>query len=396
MPRPAAQTVLAPQRAPADVIYLDNAATTPMHPLATAELVRGLELVGDPSSRHAAGQACREALDGARARVAQLLGCAPPDVVFTGGGSEAINLALHGTFAAADFRGHLVTTGIEHSAVLECASRLRRRGVDVTLVPALPSGQVDPDAVRDAMRADTRLVSVMHVNNETGAVQDVHEITAIAHAAGAAMHVDAVQSAGKLPVSELTADLVSVSAHKFGGPKGIGALRVRDGHALEPLVCGGAQESGRRGGTENVAGALAMAAAATAALPHVGDDEFRQDRQWLRTHLVGMLSVLGDVSVNGADPVLAEIVSVRFAGVRGDTLADVLDAYGICVSTGSACHPGDDPPSHVLTAMGLGADDARDTIRISIGHATTVHEVDAAIRRIVVAVQQLRHSTPRR
>jgi cysteine desulfurase len=375
---------------PNAVIYLDNAATTPLHPSAAAAIRVGLDLFGNPSSRHAVGQASHDALERSREQVAELLGCAPAEVVFTGGGSEAINLALCGTFAARGYRGHLVTTAIEHSAVLESAAALQRRGVEVTFVPPLPSGHVDPHAVADAMRPDTVMVSVMHANNETGAIQPVEAITGLAHQAGKLMHVDAVQTAGKLPVDELTADLLSISAHKFGGPKGIGALRMREGHLLEPIVYGGGQEAGRRAGTENLPGVLGMAAAATAALPHVRDGGDRRRRRRLRTALLETLAEAGGVHVNTADEVMAETISVSFAGVRGDTLADVLDMHGVCVSTGSACHAADDAPSHVLAAMGVSGDRARSTIRISMGHATSEGEVKTAAERIVASVEQLR------
>jgi cysteine desulfurase len=372
------------------VIYLDNAATTPLHPHAAAAIRDGLDLFGNPSSRHTVGQASHDALVRSRAQIAELLGCAPGEVVFTGGGSEAINLALCGTFAARGYRGHLVTTAIEHSAVLESAASLERRGVAVTYVPPLPSGHVDAQAVAAAMRPDTSLVSVMHANNETGAIQPVAAITELVHRAGKLMHVDAVQTAGKLPVDELKADLVSISAHKFGGPKGIGALRVREGHLLEPIICGGGQEAGRRAGTENLPGVFGMAAAAAAALPHVHDDGARRRRWHLRTTLLAALSEVGGVHVNTADAVMAETISVSFAGVRGDTLADVLDMHGVCVSTGSACHAADDEPSHVLAAMGVSGDRARSTIRISMGHATSEGEIKTAAERIVASVEQLR------
>jgi cysteine desulfurase len=379
-----------PSPAPRDLVYLDHAATAPLCARAEAALRRGLRLVGNPSSRHGAGLAAHEALVGARDEVARLLGCAPDEVVFTGGGSEAINLALHGTFAALGFRGHLVTTAIEHSAVLECADALSRRGVAVTVVGPAPTGHVDPAAVAAAIRPDTVLVSVMHANNETGAVQPVEEITALAHAAGALMHVDAVQTAGKLPVDGLAADLVSISAHKFGGPKGVGALRVADRHTLAPLVRGGGQEAGRRAGTENVAGVLGMAGAAAWAAEQPRNDLGRAAVRRLRKRLLDGLAVLGGVVPNATGPVMPETVSVSFSGVRGDTLADLLDAQGICVSTGSACHAGQDSPSHVLTAMGVPVAQAKATIRYSFGKDTAVADIDAAVAATVAAVRSLR------
>lgn len=379
-----------PSPARPDVIYLDHAATTPLCPAAAEAIRRGLGLFGNPSSRHGAGQEAGEALAEARAQVAVLLGCAPEEVVFTGGGSEAINLALQGTFAPRGWSGHLVTTAIEHSAVLECAAALSRRGVEVTVVSPEPSGHVDADRVAAAIRPDTALVSVMHANNETGAIQPVDRITEAAHAAGALVHVDAVQTAGKLRIDTLTADMVSISAHKFGGPKGVGALRVAHHHELEPLVFGGGQEGGRRAGTENVAGVLGMAGAAAWAVEHVGDEVAGVRAARLRQRLVDGLSVLPGVRFNATGPVLPETVSVSFAGVRGDTLADVLDIQGIRVATGSACHAGQDSPSHVLTAMGVPVEDAKTTIRFSFGRATTRAEVDTAVAASVDAVTRLR------
>ncbi|MEV4811429.1 cysteine desulfurase family protein [Micromonospora avicenniae] len=373
-----------------EFIYLDHAATTPLCREAADAMRQGLLLFGNPSSRHSVGQVSHEALDTARGQVAALLGCQSAEVVFTGGGSEAISLALRGTFAALRWRGHLVTTAIEHSAVLESAEALRRHGVDVTIVAPEPSGHIDPARVAAAMRPDTVLVSVMHANNETGAIQPVQDVTALVHAAGKLMHVDAVQTAGKLPIDTLDADMVSISAHKFGGPKGVGALRLATHHRVEPLVCGGGQEEGRRAGTENLPGVLGMAAAAVSAMPRLHDATYREQRCELRLRLLQQISTLDGVHVNATDPVMAETVSVSFAGVRGDTVADVLDMHGVCVSTGSACHAGQDSPSHVLTAMGVSDERARATLRFSFGPATTAADIDAAARSTVAAVHQLR------
>lgn len=386
--------VLPDPRCPADdlseFIYLDYAATTPLCPEAADAIRRGLHLFGNPSSRHSVGQASHEALATARAEVCALLGCPPGEVVFTSGGSEAISLALRGTFAPLRWRGHLVTTAIEHSAVLESAAALSRRGVAVTVVPPDPSGHIHPARIAAAMRPDTVLVSVMHANNETGAIQPVEEITELVHAAGKVMHVDAVQTAGKLPIDALSADMVSISAHKFGGPKGVGALRLGAHHRLEPLVCGGGQENGRRAGTENLPGVLGMAAAATAAAPRLRDEQYRQQRWQLRMRLLERLSTLPGVHVNARAPVMAETISISFAGVRGDTVADVLDMYGVCVSTGSACHAGQDSPSHVLTAMGVSTERARATLRFSFGPGTTMAHIDAAANATVTAVEHMR------
>lgn len=372
------------------MVYLDHAATTPLCARAETELLRGLDLYGNPSSRHGAGQAAHDALARAREQVSVLFGSAPPEVVFTGGGSEAINLALQGTFAVRGWRGHLVTTAIEHAAVLECAAALERRGVEVTVVAPEPSGHVDPARVAAALRPDTVLVAVMHANNETGAIQPVAEITTLAHEHGALVHVDAVQTAGKLPIDDLAADMVSISAHKFGGPKGVGALRLSDRHTLEPLVYGGGQESGRRAGTENLPGVLGMAGAVAYAVEQLRNDLGRAATRRLRKRLVEGLFPLGGVWLNATDPVVPETISVSFDGIRGDTLADILDMYGICVSTGSACHSGEDSPSHVLTAMGVPAEQAKATVRLSFGHGTTTAEIDTAVAAIGSAVTRLR------
>jgi cysteine desulfurase len=312
-------------------------------------------------------------------------------VVFTAGGSEAINLALRGTFAARRWRGHLVTTAIEHAAVTRTVDVLRHRGVEVTVVTPEPSGHVDPARIAAAIQPDTVLISVMHANNETGALQPVERIIELAHQADVLVHVDAVQTAGKLPIDTLAADLVSVSAHKFGGPKGVGALRLGNHHRVEPLVCGGGQEAGRRSGTENVPGVLGMAAAAAAARTTMSDLGYRPGRERLRARLLEQLTgQLDAVRVNTTGPVMAETISVAFDGVRADTLADLLDAHGICVSTGSACHSGADSPSHVLTAMGLSHDRARSTVRFSFGADTTPADLDTAAAVTIAQVRRLR------
>lgn len=371
-------------------VYLDHAATTPLCEPAIDAIRRGLDNFGNPSSRHSAGQDARDAIDGAREQVSLLLGCQPDEIVFTGSGSEAINLALRGTVASYGCRGHLVVTAIEHSAVLESAEALRRAGVAVSVVLPGPGGHVDPDDVQRAIRPDTVLVSVMHANNETGAIQPVQEITRRVHEAGKLMHVDAVQTAGKLAIDELDADLVSISAHKFHGPKGVGALKVRIGTPLIAIVCGGGHEAGRRAGTENTLGILGMAAAAREAIARIADGSQRPRREALRARLLDGLTELDGISVNGTAPVMAETVNVSFDGVRGDTLADLLDMQGIYVSTGSACHAADSHGSHVLIAMGIDPQNAAGALRFSFGSTTTIELIDFAAARTVAAVRQLR------
>ncbi|MCB1263911.1 MAG: cysteine desulfurase [Mycobacterium sp.] len=370
-------------------VYLDYAATAPLDPAAAAAVAVGQGLYGNPSSDHEAGRVAAEALGAARASVARLLGVAAAEVVLTSGGSEADTTALWGTFAARRFSGHLVTTSIEHSAVLENARALAELGVEVTFLDPEPSGHVDPADVAAAMRPDTVLVSVMHANNETGAIQPVEAIAGIAGAAGVAFHTDAVHTAGKIDLTAVGATMISVSAHKFGGPRGIGALSVRAGHRIAPLIRGGSQENGLRAGTENLAAAMGMAAAAEACLDRITPD-YRRSMRTLRDRLVAGLAEVGGVEANVTGPVVDETVSLRFRGIRGDTLADTLDLHGIYVSTGSACHAGDETVSHVLTAQGLSEHEARSAVRFSLGPGVDSADVDRVVAVTASAVGRLR------
>ncbi|MFI7175570.1 cysteine desulfurase family protein [Streptomyces spororaveus] len=378
--------------------YLDNAATSPLCPEAVEAVLRGMEITGNPSSRHAAGDAAKEALESSRAQLALLLDCAPEEVVFTGSGSEADALAICGTVLAAKGAGrpvHLITTALEHSAVLESCQLARELGAEVTVVAPDARGWVDPESVRRELRPDTALVSVMHANNETGVIQPVAQIAELAHRAGALFHMDAVQSAGKVPLTGIGADLVSVSGHKFYGPKGVGALKVARGVTLAPLVRGGSQESGLRAGTENVPGVLGMAAAAAAALEHLAEPGQRERRERLRERLLAALSAAGGVEVNGAGaPCLPDTLNVSFAGVRGDTLVDLLALHDVYVSAGSACHAGSDEPSHVLTAMGVPVARARAAVRFSAGRFTDERAVLSAAATTVGLVDRLRSLGP--
>ncbi|MGW7278128.1 cysteine desulfurase family protein [Streptomyces sp. NPDC054844] len=376
--------------------YLDHAATSPVCAEAAEAVLRGMRITGNPSSRHDAGDEAKDALETSRRQMAALLDCAPGDVVFTAGGSEADALAVVGTVLAATARStHVITTAVEHSAVLESCAMAGELGAEITILRPDSAGRIDPDDVRRALRPDTVLVSVMHANNETGVLQPVSEIAHIAHEAGALMHSDAVQTAGKVGLAGLGADLVSVSAHKFYGPKGVGALKVAPRVRLAPLIRGGSQERGLRAGTENVPGILGMAAAADAALHHLNDPAFQERRHALRARLLKELEAAGDITVNGdGAPCLPETLNVSFAGVRGDTLVDLLAVHGVCVSAGSACHAGSDEPSHVLTAMGVPAERARSAVRFSPGRTTSLDDVAAAAALTADLVGRLRALGP--
>lgn len=375
-------------------IYLDYAATAPLHPAAAAAIRAGEALVGNPSSTHGSGRTAAAALQDARGQVALLLGVRPDEVILTSGGSESNTTALWGTFAARRFSGHLVTTAIEHSSILENACALADLGVEVTLVDPRGDGQIDARDIAAAIRPDTVLVSVMHANNETGAIQPVERIAALTRQAGVGFHVDAVHTAGKIDIATIGAQLISVSAHKFGGPRGVGALAVRAGHRLAPLIRGGSQEDGRRAGTENVAGAMGMAAAAA-----IGRDRmtagYRRDVRDRRDRLIEGLQSVGEVHLNAAAPVLEETISVRFEGIRADTLADALDIQDIHVATGSACHARKGVVSHVLAAQGLTDAEARSAVRFSLGPEVSADDIDRVVAAVVAAVERLRRTAGR-
>lgn len=370
-------------------VYLDYAATAPMHPAAARAVETGQRFVGNPSSRHEAGRAAAEALAGARRSIARLFGCSPDEVVLTSGGSEANTMALWGTFAARGFSGHLVTTTVEHPAILENARALQDLGVAVTFVDPGRSGHVETADIARALRPDTALVSVMHANNETGAIQPVRQIAALAADKEVAFHVDAVHTAGKLDLTTVGATMMSISAHKFGGPRGVGALAVRGGHQLHSVVRGGPQENRLRAGTENVAGAMGMAAAVDVCLGRMSMG-YRLAMRDKRERLIAALTDVGGVHVNTAEPVLEETASVRFDGIRADTLADALDMQGVHVSTGSACHAGEDSVSHVLSAMGLTVEEAQATVRFSLGPEVSDGDIDRVVAVTTPAVERLR------
>ena len=346
---------------------------------------------------HAFGQQAKAAIDEARGRVAELIGAEPAEVVFTAGGTEADNFAVRGVAEALEARGrrHIVTTAIEHEAVLNTCRRLERRGWRVTYVPPTATGVVEPDALREAVDDQTALVSIMHANNEIGTIQPIRELAAIAHAAGAVVHTDAVQTIGKIPVDvrALGADLLSLSGHKFNGPKGTGALWIRRGTRLVPLLTGGRHERNRRAGTENVPAIVGLGVAAgiareslTGHAAHLGA---------LRDRLeAGVLAAIGGASVNGAGaPRVPNTTNISFERVEAESLLIALDLEGIAVSTGSACSSGTLEPSHVLRAMRLPTWRTQSALRFSLGSTNTETEVDRLLTVLPGIVEKLRSLT---
>ncbi|MCR4376146.1 MAG: cysteine desulfurase [Acidobacteria bacterium] len=376
-------------------IYLDYNATAPAAPGVVDAVCRVLrDIPGNPSSIHAPGQQARAVLDDARGAIAALLDAAPGDVVLTGGGTEADNLAIRGGAEAPDTHGrrHLITSTIEHEAVLNTVAVLERRGWRVTRLPVTRSGMVSPADLEAALTPDTALVSVMHANNEIGTLQPIAELAAIARAHGAWFHTDAVQTVGKVPVSvqALGVDLLSLSGHKFGGPKGTGALWIRRGVRLQAQQTGGKQERARRAGTENVAGLAGMAVAATYArtmmASHGAEIARRRDR--LES---AILAAIPGTDVNGTrDARVPNTSNISVDGVEAESLLIALDLEGIAVSTGSACSSGTLEPSHVLKAMGLPAPRTRNSLRFSLGPGTTDAEIDTVINTLPALVGKLR------
>ena len=379
-------------------IYLDHNATTPPHPLVIERMTAALsEEFGNPSSVHHFGQRAKAALDDARSAVAALIGSDPSEVVFTSGGTESDNFAIRGVAEALEPTGrkHLIASSIEHEAVLNTMKALGRRGWVVTLLPVDESGIVAPETLRRALTDQTALVSIMHANNEIGTVQPIAALAAIAKAGGALFHTDAVQSAGKIPVDvkALGVDLLSLSAHKFYGPKGAGALWVRRGLRLLPPLTGGKQERSRRAGTENVAGIVGLGAAAQIARAKMADEAARLGP--LRDRLEdGVLAAVGGTAINGArSPRVPNTTNISFDRVEAESLLIALDLAGVAVSTGSACSSGTLEPSHVLKAMGLSAHRTQNSIRFSLGAANTDADVERVVTVLPGIVDKLRSLT---
>jgi cysteine desulfurase len=378
-------------------IYFDHNATTPLHPKVWQAMQPFLTNVfGNPSSLHTEGLQARDAVEEARQRVAQLLGARGEEIIFTSGGTEADNLAILGSVLTRQRQGgHIVTSQIEHPAVLGSCQTLETQGFRVTRLPLGSAGTIDPDALAHVLTDDTLLVTLMHANNEVGTIQSIQACAALAHARGILVHTDAVQSVGKIPtlVDDLGVDLLALSGHKIHGPKGIGALYVRRGTVLDPIITGGPQERGLRGGTEHVAAIIGLGVAAQLAATHMSDEMPQVTA--LRDRLEqGIQATIPDVFVNGATaPRLPTTTNVSFKGVDGQSLVVALDLKGVATSTGSACSSGSLEPSHVLIAMALADEWLRGAVRFSLGSGNTLTEVDTVLHLLPPIVARLRQHT---
>jgi cysteine desulfurase len=376
-------------------IYMDANATTPLLP-EVLETMRPwlLENFGNASSIHQHGQQARAAVEHARESVAMLLNCRESEIVFTSGGTESDNLAVFGLVKPGD---HIITSSIEHHAVLHAAERLHERGIDVTFLPVSREGRVDPKDVRRELRSNTRLISVMMANNETGVIQPIQEIGRIAQEADIWFHTDAVQAAGKveIDVKAIGCDLLSISGHKMHAPQGTGVLYVRRGTRIEPLFFGGAHERQRRAGTENVAGIVGLGRASELAAVALKDGTMDRVAS-LRARLEhGIVARVEDCSVNGGEaPRVPNTTNLQFDNLEGEALVIALDLKGLAVSGGSACMSGATEPSHVLTAMGLVSTRARASLRFSLTKLNTEDEVNAALEIVPAAVTRLRELAP--
>ncbi|HKV76669.1 MAG TPA: aminotransferase class V-fold PLP-dependent enzyme [Candidatus Sulfotelmatobacter sp.] len=377
-------------------VYLDNNATTPVLP-EVFEAMRPFfsERFGNASSIHQQGQETRAAVEDARESVADLLGCSAAEIVFTSGGTESDNLAIAGWMAAGD---HVITSSIEHHAVLHACKHLEKIGCDVTILPVDGRGLIDPSDVRRALQPNTKLISVMMANNESGVLQPVEEIGKIASEASVLFHTDAVQAAAKVPVQgrQIGCDALSISGHKIHAPQGVGALYVKKGTRIQPLFHGGRHERSRRAGTENVPGIVGLGKAAEIAKQAL-DRGDPQKMAAMRDRLEhGILAQVDEAGVNGAGaPRVPNTTNIHFDHIEGESLVIALDLKGLAVSTGAACSSGAIEPSHVLIAMGLRPDQARASIRFSLGKQTTESDIDYALSLVPETVARLRAISPK-
>ena len=379
-------------------VYADNAATTKMSQVAINAMLPYMDKIfGNPSSLHSVGQEAKEALDAARETVAKCLGCEPREIYFTSGGSEADNQAIISAarYGARKGKKHIISTAFEHHAVLHTLNKLEKEGFEVTLLDVSNGHNITAQQVKDAIREDTCLVTVMYANNEIGSVLPIAEIGAVCKEAGVPFHTDAVQAAGHLhiDVKEQNIDMLSLSGHKFHGPKGVGALYCRRGLPLVNVIEGGAQERGKRGGTENIAGICGMAAALKDACDHM--DERMARVAAMRDKLIAGLSQIPHCDLNG-DRVnrLPNNVSFCFEGIEGESLLLLLDFKGVAASSGSACTSGSLDPSHVLLAIGRVHDVAHGSLRLSLSDDNTDEEMDHILKVVPEVVQHLRNMSP--
>ena len=380
------------------MIYTDNAATTKMSRTAIDAMLPYFdEIYANPSSLHSAGQRANEALTAAREQIAACLGCSAKEIYFTSGGSEADNQAIRSAAVLGAKKGkkHIISTAFEHHAVLHTLQRLEREGFEVQLLDVHAHGNITAEEVAAAIRPDTCLVTTMYANNEIGSILPIAEIGAVCRERGVLFHTDAVQAAGHLPinVAEQSIDMLSLSAHKFHGPKGVGVLYARKGILLTNLIEGGAQERGKRGGTENMPGIVGMAAALQDACDHMDENAAYVTR--LRDRLIEGLSMVPHSALNG-DPVhrLPGNVSFCFEGIEGESLLLLLDEKGICASSGSACTSGSLDPSHVLLAIGRPHEIAHGSLRLTLCEENTETEIDYLLREIPPVVDYLRNMSP--
>ena len=379
-------------------VYADNAATTKMSQVAIDAMLPYFDKIyGNPSSLHSIGQEAKEALDAAREKVAKCLGCEPREIYFTSGGSEADNQAIISAARVGARKGkkHIISTAFEHHAVLHTLNKLEKEGYEVTYLDVKNGHNVTAQQVKDAIREDTCLVTTMYANNEIGSILPIAEIGAVCKEAGVPFHTDAVQAAGHLHINvkEQNIDMLSLSGHKFHGPKGVGALYCRRGFPLTNVIEGGAQERGKRAGTENIAGICGMAAALEDACEHM--DENMPKVAAMRDKLIEGLSKIPHCALNG-DPVnrLPGNVSFCFEGIEGESLLLLLDAHGVCGSSGSACTSGSLDPSHVLLAIGRVHDVAHGSLRLSLSEYNTMEEVDHMLKVVPEVVDYLRKMSP--